>query len=234
MRIVTRIGSRIIAICKLVPLLPVVIVAAVPLALLWDCRPWGSWPTAVWGWPVNPSLGQWIVVALVLYTVGDTLIGMIEDIRHGHVGVDVLAVVAILSTLAVREYWASWAVTLMIASGEAIEEYAQAKAGSSLTALLKAAPHIAHVVDLPGVGNEDGGKGVGKDGGIPDTRGADSQAFERRGDPMVPCADGVVVGCRCRFAGWIPPRDGRPPGKRWEGNRLDALPLGAGAGCSVE
>lgn len=186
MRIVTRIGSRIIAICKLVPLLPVVIVAAVPLALLWDCRPWGSWPTAVWGWPVNPSLGQWIVVALVLYTVGDTLIGMIEDIRHGHVGVDVLAVVAILSTLAVREYWASWAVTLMIASGEAIEEYAQAKAGSSLTALLKAAPHIAHVVDLPGVGNEDGGKGVGKDGGIPDTRGADSQAMRHSRDEETP------------------------------------------------
>lgn len=65
---------------------------------------------------------------------------MIDDLRHGQVGVDVLAVVAILSTVAVAEYWASWAVTLMITSGEAIEEYAQAKAERSLTALMEAAP----------------------------------------------------------------------------------------------
>ena len=180
MRMFTRIGSRIIAICKLVPLLPVVIVAAVPLALLWDYRPWGSGPDALWGWPVNPSLGQWIVIALVLYTVVDTLIGMVDDIRHGHVGVDVLAVVAILSTLAVQEYWASWAVTLMIASGEAIEEYAQAKAESSLTALLKAAPQIAHVVDLPGVGG--GKRGEARNGsgsGVAGANGGAEQVTQR-------------------------------------------------------
>ena len=54
--------------------------------------------------------------------------------------------------MAVAEYWASWAVTLMITSGEAIEEYAQAKAERSLTALMEAAPQTAHVVNLPGVG----------------------------------------------------------------------------------
>jgi cation transport ATPase len=40
----------------------------------------------------------------------------------------------------------------MVWSGEAIEEYAQAKAESSLSALASAAPRNAHVVDLPGVG----------------------------------------------------------------------------------
>ena len=40
----------------------------------------------------------------------------------------------------------------MITSGEAIEEYAQAKAEHSLTALMQAAPQTAHVVNLPGVG----------------------------------------------------------------------------------
>ena len=40
----------------------------------------------------------------------------------------------------------------MITSGEAIEEYAQAKAERSLTALMEAAPQTAHVVNLPGVG----------------------------------------------------------------------------------
>ena len=100
----------------------------------------------------NPGFGQWLVIALVLVIVIDTVRGMIDDLRHGQVGVDVLAVVAILSTVAVAEYWASWAVTLMITSGEAIEEYAQAKAERSLTALMEAAPQTAHVVNLPGVG----------------------------------------------------------------------------------
>ena len=43
-------------------------------------------------------------------------------------------------------------MVLMISSGEAIEEYAQSKAESSLTALMTAAPQTAHVVRWPGVG----------------------------------------------------------------------------------
>ena len=145
-----RFFTKILDICRLVPMLPVVVIAAIPLALLGDWRPWGN-AMAI---PVlgNPGFGQWLVIALVLIIVIDTVRGMIDDLRHGQVGVDVLAVVAILSTVAVAEYWASWAVTLMITSGEAIEEYAQAKAERSLTALMEAAPQTAHVVNLPGVG----------------------------------------------------------------------------------
>ncbi len=145
-----RFFTKILDICKLVPLLPVVVIAAIPLALLGDWRPWGN-AMASPGLG-NPGFGQWLVIALVLVIVIDTVRGMIDDLRHGQVGVDVLAVVAILSTVAVAEYWASWAVTLMITSGEAIEEYAQAKAERSLTALMEAAPQTAHVVNLPGVG----------------------------------------------------------------------------------
>ena len=145
-----RFFTKILDICKLVPMLPVVVIAAIPLALLGDWRPWGN-AMAI---PVlgNPGFGQWLVIALVLIIVIDTVRGMIDDLRHGQVGVDLLAVVAILSTVAVAEYWASWAVMLMITSGEAIEEYAQAKAEHSLTALMEAAPQTAHVVNLPGVG----------------------------------------------------------------------------------
>ena len=158
-----RFFTKILDICKLVPMLPVVVIAAIPLALLGDWRPWGN-AMAI---PVlgNPGFGQWLVIALVLIIVIDTVRGMIDDLRHGQVGVDVLAVVAILSTVAVAEYWASWAVTLMITSGEAIEEYAQAKAERSLTALMEAAPQTAHVVNLPGVGRGfAAGKGDSSDG----------------------------------------------------------------------
>lgn len=145
--------------CRQVPLLPITILAAIPLALLGKWRPWGeaAWVShdlhAGFGWlsAFNPGVGQWIVIALVAYTIVVTVRGMIDDLRHGHVGVDLLAVVAIASTVAVQEYWAAWAVVLMISSGEAIEEFAQSKAESNLTALIDAAPRTAHVVALPGV-----------------------------------------------------------------------------------
>lgn len=148
MKIFIAVLHRMLNVCKLVPMLPIVIVSALPIALLWDFRPWDK-PF----WFVDPSIGQWIVIVLVAYTVIDTLRGMIDDIRHGHVGVDILAVVALLSTMAVGEYWASWVVVLMVFSGSAIEAYAEDKAKNNLTALMEAAPQIAHVADLPGVGS---------------------------------------------------------------------------------
>lgn len=147
--------TKILDICRLVPMLPVVVIAAIPLALLGDWHPWGhAADIAMLG---DPGFGQWLIIALVLIIVADTVRGMIDDLRHGQVGVDLLAVVAILSTVAVHEYWASWAVMLMVTSGEAIEEYAQAKAEHSLTALMEAAPRTAHVVSLPGVGRDSAG-----------------------------------------------------------------------------
>ncbi|KFI50963.1 heavy metal translocating P-type ATPase [Bifidobacterium biavatii] len=189
--LIIRFFKAVLRICRLVPMLPVVVASAVPLALLGEWRPWFAAGSAI-GFsagrvagagvdaaigdvaapidPVHlpilgdPGVGQWLIIALVLVVVFDTVRGMIDDIRHGQVGVDLLAVVAILSTVAVHEYWASWAVMLMISSGEAIEEYAQAKAEHSLTALLQAAPQTAHVVSLPGVGR-------GQRDGMPRTSG---------------------------------------------------------------
>ena len=127
--------------------------------MLGEWKPWGEAAWDSWISQVgvdglsafNPGVGQWIVIALVAYTIVVTVRGMIDDLRHGHVGVDLLAVVAIASTVAVQEYWAAWAVVLMISSGEAIEEFAQSKAESNLTALIDAAPRTAHVVVLPGM-----------------------------------------------------------------------------------
>lgn len=161
---------RIISICKEVPLLPIAIIAAIPLALLGSWRPWEAAGVSLTFGPFNPGVGQWIVIALVVYTIVVTVIGMIDDLRHGHVGVDLLAVIAIASTVAVQEYWAAWAVVLMISSGEAIEEFAQSKAEGNLTALVDAAPRTAHVVTLPGVGARAA------------TAGADGTAGDAEGD----------------------------------------------------
>lgn len=76
-----RFFTKILDICKLVPMLPVVVIAAIPLALLGDWRPWGN-AMAI---PVlgNPGFGQWLVIALVLVIVIDTVRGMIDDCVMG-------------------------------------------------------------------------------------------------------------------------------------------------------
>ncbi len=171
---------RIIDLCKRVPLLPITIISALPIALLWGFRPWGHSLGSL-----DPSLGQYIIIALVAYTVVDTIIGMVDDLRHGHVGVDILAVIAILSTVAVGEYWAAWTVVLMVWSGEAIEEYAQSKAESNLTALIKAAPQTAHVAALPGVGSA-AGRAQHSENGFHKT--ADATSADRADDSHTPTA----------------------------------------------
>ncbi|MDT7511682.1 heavy metal translocating P-type ATPase [Bifidobacterium sp. H6bp9] len=128
--------SKILGFAKKVPMLWVVLICGLAMGLLWH--------------PYRQA-AQWLVAALVAVSLVDTLKGMIDDVRHGHVGVDILAVVAILSTLAVKQYWASWAVVLMLYSGDAIEQYAGNRAQNNLTVLVQAAPQVAHVVqvDLP-------------------------------------------------------------------------------------
>lgn len=138
--------KKIIDLCKEVPLLPLTLIAAIPLALIPTWRPWGHIHSAF-----DPGVGEWIIILFVAWTIYTSIREMIDSLKHGHVGVDLLAIVALISTVCVQQYWASWAVVLMVASGEAIESYAQNKARGNLTALIKAAPQQAHVVDLPGV-----------------------------------------------------------------------------------
>lgn len=171
MQVIRKVGD----ICRQVPMLPITIVAAVFVALFWSYRPWlndigaldignfvvappdaGAWHIGPFAF--NPSVGQLIVVLLVAYSVFDSVRGMIASLKAGHVGIDVLAILALLSTLGVQEYWASWAVVLMIWSGEAIESYAQTRAESNLSALIAAAPQMAHISDLPGVHTAAGSK----------------------------------------------------------------------------
>ncbi len=60
------------------------------------------------------------------------------------VGVDAIALVAMASTLATGEYLAGAVVAVMLAGGNALEEYAAGRARRELTKLLERAPRIAH------------------------------------------------------------------------------------------
>lgn len=158
--IISRIRSDM---ARMPVMLPATVLSAIPAALLQGVRPWMvlSPSVSLLSLSSAPTLGQWCVVVVVAVTVVDMVRGIIADLRHGHAGVDVLAVMAILSTLFVGEFWASWAVCLMVWSGEAIEDYARGRAGGDLSALMDAAPREAHLVALSGVGRRaDAGAGI--------------------------------------------------------------------------
>lgn len=70
---------------------------------------------------------------------------MVNSIRAGEYGVDILAVVAIVSALALQEYVAAGIILFMLTGGEALEDYAQERAKKELNDLLKRAPKIAHL-----------------------------------------------------------------------------------------
>ena len=72
--------------------------------------------------------------------------GMIQDLRSGTYGVDILAVTAIVSSVLFKEYWAGIIIVFMLTGGESLEDYAEKRAQAELTALLERAPQMAHVV----------------------------------------------------------------------------------------
>jgi len=94
----------------------------------------------------QPQAARWIATAWVGAVVVWTLVGMIRDVVKGHVGLDILAVVAMVATLAVDEYIASLIIVLMLSGGEALEDFAQRRAKRDLTALLDRSPRVAHVL----------------------------------------------------------------------------------------
>ena len=94
-----------------------------------------------------PGVASDVITAYALVVVAIECAGMLATLRSGSWGLDVLAVAAILSTIAVGDVWAAVVVMLMISGGQALEKYASTRAAGELTALLERAPEFAHVID---------------------------------------------------------------------------------------
>ena len=93
---------------------------------------------------------QLLATAYVSVVVAVTAVGMVKDILRGHWGLDILAVIAMVATLAVGEYVAALIIVLMLTGGEALEAFAARRARADLTALLDRAPSRARRVDADG------------------------------------------------------------------------------------
>jgi len=101
----------------------------------------------------QPSAGRWVATVYVVAFIAWTSWGMLRDILRGHFGLDILAVVAMIATLAVGEYVASLIVVLMLSDGEALEDIAAQRARRDLSALLEHSPQRAHLVVDEGSGD---------------------------------------------------------------------------------
>ncbi len=99
-------------------------------------------------WAGNESLAWWA------WTVPAVIVGLrlgwhiVRDLLDHEAGVDVIALLAIAGALAVGESLAAAIIAVMLATGEALEDYAQGRARRELTALLERAPH--HVTRYAG------------------------------------------------------------------------------------
>ncbi|KRN02054.1 cation transport ATPase [Levilactobacillus senmaizukei DSM 21775 = NBRC 103853] len=100
-------------------------------------------------------IAQWIVTGLGILLAILMFIEMVQTLRSGKFGVDLLAITAVVATLAVGEYWAALIVLLMLTGGDALEDFAASKANSELQELLNNSPQTAHrlvddqVTDVP-------------------------------------------------------------------------------------
>lgn len=100
---------------------------------------------------ISLTIGQSIITCLVLYTCVKSLLSMIDDLMHGTLGIDLLAFVALLATLCIGEFWASYLIVVMVFTGGAIEDFAQDAAQKNLSLLVNASPQTAHLMTLPGI-----------------------------------------------------------------------------------
>jgi heavy metal translocating P-type ATPase len=75
---------------------------------------------------------------------------MIRGLLLRQLGLDILAVTAIISTVVVGEWGASLIIVLMLTGGEALERAAAGRAQRELRALLDRVPQLAHRIDSDG------------------------------------------------------------------------------------
>lgn len=92
------------------------------------------------------SIAHWVLGISAIVNIFPLVWGMIEAVRDGSYGLDVLAITAIVTAVILGEYWAGIIVVLMLTGGEAIEDYAEKRAKRELTSLIARRPRKAHLM----------------------------------------------------------------------------------------
>ena len=94
----------------------------------------------------EPKIAKYLISAIALIEVIPLAWGMLQSLRDGTYGIDILAATAIIASVAVNQYWAAIIIVIMLTGGEALEDYAEGRAETELNGLLTKAPQIAHIL----------------------------------------------------------------------------------------
>ncbi len=117
------------------PFLPVLLLAVTGICLVVGAALHlaGAGAAGDLAWIVSGSLGALFAAWSVL-----------DSLRHRRLGVDVIALLALVGALVVGEYLAAAVISLMVSSGRTLEGWAAGRAHRDLQALLERAPRTAH------------------------------------------------------------------------------------------
>jgi len=89
---------------------------------------------------------RWVLGVAAVVELLPLLAEMWQDVRAGKYGVDILAATAVGASVWLGQSWAAIVIVLMLTGGRALENYAEHRAKSELSALLEHAPRQAHVI----------------------------------------------------------------------------------------
>lgn len=92
------------------------------------------------------TAAHWVLGTVAIASTLPLLKDMLQDLRSGSYGIDILAITAIVASVILKEYWAAIIIVIMLTGGEALEDYAEHRAKSELDSLLTRSPQKATVL----------------------------------------------------------------------------------------
>lgn len=89
------------------------------------------------------EVGAWLHRLATMPVLAALLLQIVRSLRRGEVGLDLLAALSMAAALGFGEELAANVVALMYAGGQLLEDFAEARAGRDMTALLERVPRFA-------------------------------------------------------------------------------------------
>jgi heavy metal translocating P-type ATPase len=96
---------------------------------------------------INPDI-PWAIGGLV--GLIPAIKWVVDELKDRQMGSDILAIFSILGALAIKEFFAASVISFMLASGRALESWAEGRAESALKSLIDRMPKLANRITLSG------------------------------------------------------------------------------------